>query len=140
MARKKFLRKDTFKFSRLGRRRKKKMKWRAAKGRHSKVRKRRKNYPSRPSIGYKREGRKEEVVRIHNPEELEGINPNSKIIIGKVGKKKKTEIIKKALTKNLEILNIDKEILKKIEEKKNKERGNKGDKGDKTSENENKEK
>ncbi|MCS7134503.1 MAG: 50S ribosomal protein L32e [Candidatus Pacearchaeota archaeon] len=99
-----FVRKDTYKISRLGRKRKKKRKWRRPRGRHSKVREKRKSYPKQPSIGYSK-GKKESIKRVHNVEELENCSEGEKIIIAHVGKKKREEIIKKAKEKNIIVIN-----------------------------------
>jgi len=130
MARKKFLRSKWRKYSKLGRGRRKKQKYRKAKGRHNKMREKLKGNPVRVSIGYKksRKGREKElIIRISHIKGLEKIDKNAKIFIVKIGKKKKIEIVKKAKAIGLkfENLNIGK-FLKKIEreqEKKKKEGG-----------------
>lgn len=106
MTKKRFLRRDSVKFSRLGKNRKKLQKWRKAKGRDSQMRLKRRGYPKSPSIGYKS---KSVIINplIENLAQLEKINKNSSIIIAKkVGAKKRLDIIKKALSLNLKILNV----------------------------------
>src|SRR3989344_779726 len=106
---KKFIRQDSWRYSRIGKNRKKLQKWRKPKGRHSKIREKRFSYPSWPMVGYK--GVRKELGKIngkipclvYNIEDLERANKNSIIIIGKVGAKKKLEIIKKANEKNMQI-------------------------------------
>lgn len=124
---KKFLRKDTCKILRLGRRKKKLRKWRRAKGRHSKIREKRRSYLKAPTIGYKRQigtrgliaGLKPKII--HNSKELSNIGPGEIIILGKVGKRKKIEIAKAVIEGKKRILNLNAELfLKKIEEEKKK--------------------
>ncbi|MEM2772587.1 MAG: eL32 family ribosomal protein [Candidatus Pacearchaeota archaeon] len=119
-----YLRTDWYKKSRLGRRRKKKQKWRRPKGRHNKIRERRKGKPKRPEVGY---GSPKEVkhsikglfpVHIYKIDDLYKINKDREIAIisGNLGLKKKIEILKKA--KELDIktnIDIDK-FLKEAEE------------------------
>ena len=50
---KKFLRRDTKRYLKLGKRRKKKQSWRKPTGRDNKMREKRKSYPKVVSIGYK---------------------------------------------------------------------------------------
>lgn len=107
-----FIRKDSYKISRLGRRRKKKRKWRRPRGKHSKVREKRKSYPKQPSIGYgapREEKIKKQFKLIHNVEELESCKENEAVVIAHVGKKKRKEIIEKAKEKGIKILNLKKE-------------------------------
>lgn len=130
MARKKFLRSKWRKYSKLGRGRRKKQKYRKAKGRHNKMREKMKGNPVRVSIGYKksRKGREKElIIRIFHIKGLEKIDKNAKIFISKIGKKKKIEIVKKAKSLGLKFENLSiGKFLKKIEreqEKKKKEGG-----------------
>lgn len=113
MAPRKFLRQETGRHLRIGKRKKKYQTWRRPKGRHSKMRKKRKSYPVSPSVGYK--SPKNEAgkifgltpILISNIRELEKLNKNSAVIIArKVGARKKIEIIKKADEMNLKILNV----------------------------------
>ncbi len=120
-----FVRKDTFKKSRLGKRRKKKQKWRRARGRHSKIRLKRRGYGKKPSIGYGTERKIKATIKglqsrlIYSVGELKNIEKNEIIIIGKVGKKKKIEIAKEAMKQKLDIYNLNiKTFLKKIEKEK----------------------
>lgn len=106
-----FLRVQWRRFSRLGARRRKKQKWRYPKGGDSKTRKRKKGYPTRPSIGWRNpkevrgkiDGK--DFVRIENLKDLENLKKGQAIIIASVGKKKREEIIKKANEIGLIILN-----------------------------------
>ena len=117
---KKFLRRSWDRYSRLGKRRKKKQVWRRPTGRDNKMRERRKGYPPRVSIGYKK-GKKfnaEKLVIVSNLRDLEKVGKKEKAVIAHIGKRKKIEIIKNAKKKKISVqnINIDK-FLKKLEEK-----------------------
>jgi len=126
----KFLRRTSNRYSKLGKRRKKKQIWRRPTGRDNKMREKRRGYPARVSIGYKKGNKKERII-VKNPKELDKIEKNSIIIVGNIGKIKKIEIEKKAKEKNNSIENMNIENFlkknsmkkkKKIEEKKVKEK------------------
>lgn len=108
----KFLRSDFWRYSKLGKNRKKLQKWRRAKGRHSKVREKRKGYPRMPTVGYRTEsslkGKINNLVPIlvHNLKELETIKKGQGIIIAKIGAKKKIEVLKKAEEMKIKIINV----------------------------------
>jgi large subunit ribosomal protein L32e len=123
MTKKKFIRRNWTKASRLGRKRKKKQVWRAPKGRHSKTRLKRKGYPIKVMIGFKQTP-KLKPVSVRNVKDLEKVRKGESAIVGKVGMKKRIEIAKKAKEKGIVInnLNVNK-MLKKIkrEEEKAKE-------------------
>ena len=102
----KFLRQDYMRHLKLGKNRKKLQKWRKPKGRHSKMREKRKGYPISPSIGYKSQKVVTQII-INNLNELKNLNEKNPIIIAKkVGAKKKIEIIKLAQERNIKILNV----------------------------------
>jgi len=112
----KFIRQDSNRHSKIGKRRKKLQVWRSSKGMHSKMRKRRKGYPSSPAVGYK--SAKEDFgkilgmtpVLIHNEKELSKIGKNSAAIIARrVGSRKKIALIKKAEEMKIKILNVRQE-------------------------------
>ncbi|MEK6842431.1 MAG: eL32 family ribosomal protein [Nanoarchaeota archaeon] len=121
-----FLRRTWYRFSRLGKGRRKKQKWRNPTGRHNKIRKRRKGYSARVSIGYSKDkttkGRIDKKIPriIHNLKELEKIGKNEIAIMGKIGGKKRIEIIKKAKEMKIQIkdMNIEKFIKKTDRRKK----------------------
>lgn len=114
----KFLRRTHNRYSKLGKRRKKKQIWRRPTGRDNKMRERRRGYPARVSIGYKNVEKEKKVV-ISNIKELEKIDRKSIIVIGNVGKKKKIEIAKKAKEMKIEISNLNiKKFLEKNKTKK----------------------
>ena len=108
---KKFLRRQGTLISKLGKRRKNKQKWRRPTGRHNKMREKKRGVPAVVGIGHKRDklqrGRIENKIpaRINNLAQLRKINQGEVIIIGKTGKKKRTEILKMAKEKNILISN-----------------------------------
>jgi large subunit ribosomal protein L32e len=110
----KFLRRTSHKYSKLGKGRKKKQKWRRPTGRDNKMREKRKGYGAVVSIGYKSGSKKEKQLIINNLTDLETIGELKEITLGKLGKKKKLEIIKKAQNMKIKILNVnEKKYLKK---------------------------
>ena len=116
---KEFLRRNTTKYSKLGRKRKKKQKWRNPGGRDNKMREKRRGYPSKVEIGYKKS--KEETkalpMTVNNVNDLKKAKGKT-VIIGKVGKKKKTEIAEKAKEMKISVQNLNVEkFLKKIKTK-----------------------
>ena len=124
MARK-FIRRDWKKLSRLGRKRKNKQTWRRAKGRHNKVREKRKGYPIKVMIGFRKRKAEREMlddkkpIIVNNLREIEMIKNGEVAIIGKVGNKKRIEMLKKAKEKKIPVYNINVEkSLKKIEKNK----------------------
>ncbi len=110
---KNFLRKAWKRYSKLGKRRKNKQKWRRARGRHSKIRKCKMGNLKKVKIGYKKSQEKKVSV-IHNIKELEKTT-SKKIIIAKIGNKKKKEILKRAEKLGVGIINP------KIKEKREKQ-------------------
>jgi len=117
----KFIRRNWTKASRLGKGRKKKQVWRAPKGRHNKMRKKRKGYPIKVMVGFKQKSKgrnmikNQKPIRVNNLKELEKIKKGEIAIIGKVGMKKKIEIAKKAKEKGIPVHNLNVEkMLKKI--------------------------
>ncbi|HRZ85743.1 MAG TPA: eL32 family ribosomal protein [Candidatus Paceibacterota bacterium] len=121
----KFTRRNTTQYLRLGKKRKKLQKWRKPKGRHNKMRKKRKGYPATVSIGYstnkigiKQINGKDKVI-VNNLSDLEKVQHNQIAVIGKIGNKNKIEIAKRAQNKNIEISNLNvKKFLKNVEKKK----------------------
>lgn len=117
---KRFLRRSSDMYSKLGLRRKNKQKWRKPKGRDNKMREKRKGYPAVVSIGYKKNNDSRELindkkpVKIVKPEEIEKLSKNEIAVIGRVGKKRRIEIAEKAKEKGIEIQNLNpKKFLKK---------------------------
>ena len=129
MVGKKFLRRDSARYSKFGRRRKKLQGWKKPKGRDNKMREKRKGYGPVVSIGFssskKDRGkiRGKETVRINNVKDLEKIGKEKIGVVGNVGKKMKMEIAKKAKEMKVELYNLNpttfiKKMSKKKEEKK----------------------
>jgi len=108
-----FLRRTGNRFSKLGKGRKKKQKWRKPTGRDNKMREKRKGYPAVVKIGYKQDKKLSGVINekmpmmIMNIRDLEKIKKNDVGIIGKVGQKKKIEIAKIAKEKKIKIYNLN---------------------------------
>ena len=102
------------------------LQWRAPRGGHSKIRKKRRGKVSHPGPGVASpkavrgltmKGLK--PVTVSTLKDLEKINPKTEaIIISKVGQKRRIELLKQAIAKNNPILNIRKpeEVIKKVEE------------------------
>jgi len=118
---KKFMRRTWDRYSKLGKKRKKKQKWRKPTGRDNKMREKKKGHPKIVSVGYKkaRKMNKTNQILVKNTQELEKVKKNQIVIVGHVGKKKKIEIAKKAkkMGISLQNLNIEK-FLKELENKK----------------------
>lgn len=127
----KFLRRDTARHLKLGKRDKKKRKWRNPTGRSNKMRLKRKGYPKVVSVGYQTD--KKVVGKIENrtPVKIMNVNDLKKVgkenigVVGRVGKKRKLEIANaakemKVMLSNLNIKKTQKKIkLKtKLENKK----------------------
>mgnify|MGYP001563454355 CR=1 FL=1 len=115
----KFLRRTSSRHSKLGRKRKAKQVWRKPIGRHNKMREKRRGYPAVVKIGY-RKGEHKKLITIHNLKELEkahrsvfpetlnaGAKEKGIIVVGKIGKKKKIEIAKKAKELKIKISNLN---------------------------------
>ena len=115
----KFLRRDIGFHIRIGKKRRKKQVWRRPKGRDNKMRESRKVRPPLVSIGYKRKREKKSTIIVHNLQDIEKIHRGHDIIIlGKVGRKKKTEVLKKASEMKIAFQNINtKKFLKENESK-----------------------
>lgn len=110
---KKFLRRTWNRYSKLGKGRKKKQKWRNPTGRDNKMREMRRGYPAVISVGYKKNKNlrgtldKKTPVIVNNIFDLENLGKNEIAIIGKVGKKKRLEILKIAKEKKIEVYNFN---------------------------------
>jgi len=108
-----FIRRSWYRYSKIGKRKKKKQVWRSPKGRDNNMREKRRGYSPVVSIGYKT-SRKEigkirgkKPVLVLNLKELERVKKDEIVILGGVGKKKKIEIIKKAKEKGIEMANVN---------------------------------
>lgn len=120
----KFLRRNWNKYSKLGKRKKKKQVWRKPRGRDNKIREKRKGCPKFVSIGYKKNNSERKKIKtIKNIEDLEKKEKNEILVLGNMGKRKKIEIVKKAKEKKIIFQNINIEkFLKKIEKQKKPEK------------------
>ncbi|MBU0761142.1 MAG: eL32 family ribosomal protein [Nanoarchaeota archaeon] len=109
---KKFIRQEADRHSRIGKRRKKLQKWRRPKGRDSKMRLNMHGHAKTVSVGYKKPKKQAgkiqnlQVVLVHNRKELNDLGKNQGAILAKVGAKKKLELIKEATEKKIKILNV----------------------------------
>lgn len=124
-----FLRRVWNRHSKLGAGRKKIQRWKRPTGRHNKMRWKRRGYPAVVSIGYKEDDKirgqinAKETIVINNLKDLENLDKNYMIILGKVGMKKKIEIVNKAKEMKIEIYqtNPEKFLAKnKLKSKENK--------------------
>lgn len=106
-----FFRRGWTKKIRLGSTVKKNRKWRGAKGRDNKTRLKEKAYPKKPGVGWQSDKKIRgnvmgvEAVRVENLEQLKAVGKSNGVIIGRVGKKKKEEIMKVCKEKGLKVLN-----------------------------------
>jgi large subunit ribosomal protein L32e len=123
----KFLRRDANRFAKFGKGRGKKAKWRAPKGRDNKMREKRKGYPAVVSIGYKSDKefagkiKGKEPVKIMNSLDFKKIKKDQIGFVGKVGQKRKIEIVNEARKMKIELKNINiKLFLKKLNKKEDK--------------------
>ena len=123
----KFLRRIWSRYSKLGKRRKKKQKWRNPTGRDNKMREKRKGRPAVVSIGYRKSkkerlGNKNNTVFISNVKGLEKVKKGQKVMIKDIGNRKREEVAKAAKEKKIEIQNLNvKKFLRKQERKKKNE-------------------
>lgn len=132
----KFLRHTSHKYSKLGLRRKKKQIWRRPTGRDNKMREQRRGKPPIVSIGYSKNKKDKGKVNnkipkiVQNIKDLNNIQKDQIIVLGKVGKKKKIEIAKKAKELKIEVYNFNPERFLKRNSKKGeiKDKNNKEDK------------
>ena len=102
----KFLRRDATRFSKFGKGRGKKAKWRNPTGRDNKIREKRKGHPVAVSIGYGTPKSPEKKI-IFNLKEIKSENKNSIFILGKIGKKNKIEIAKYAKENKIKFENFN---------------------------------
>lgn len=111
-----FLRSDTRRLLRLGKKRRNLQKWRRPKGRHSKIRKGRVGYPGSPSIGHGRPAIHAGLIKGKTPvvvltiKEIDKLSKDNIVVISRrVGARKKVELIKHVQQKGLMILNVKKD-------------------------------
>jgi large subunit ribosomal protein L32e len=118
----KFLRTNVNQYSKLGVRRKKKQKYRKSKGRDNKIRLKMKGHLRNVAVGFRSARAKRGLITglkpvlIHNVKELLKIKEGEIGIIARIGDKKRMEIAKIALEKNIKLENLNaKKFLKEIE-------------------------
>lgn len=119
----KFLRKDWHKISNLGLRRKNKQVWRKAKGRHNKLREKKKSHGKNPSIGY----RSPHLIRgsinglmpvlVKNVQDLGRVGKDNIAIVARVGLRKKIAIVKRAEEMKISIMLNTKKFLRETEKR-----------------------
>ncbi len=106
-----WMRMDEWRFWRIERQER----WRRPKGLDNKIRHQRKGYPPMVKVGYRQPKAVRglhpsgfEPVRVFRPEDLDKIDPTRQAIIiaSTVSKRKRIEIIKRALEKNIKIINL----------------------------------
>ena len=120
----KFLRHTSHKYSKLGLRRKKKKIWRRPTGRDNKMREQRRGHPALVAIGYSGEKKLKGTIEgkipviVRNLADIQKVQKNQIAILGKIGKKNKMEISKKAKELKVEIYNFNPEKFLKLNEKK----------------------
>ena len=125
----KFLRRIWSRYSKLGKKRKKKQVWRRPTGRDNKMREKRKGYPKTVSIGYKKSKEKKiGVVTINNLDDLKKIKEKDIVKLGRLGKKKKIQVTQKAKEMKISIQNLN---VKKFLEKNKKSSASKDEAKDK---------
>ncbi|OIO41531.1 hypothetical protein CO154_00985 [Candidatus Pacearchaeota archaeon CG_4_9_14_3_um_filter_31_7] len=137
-----FLRKDYNKKLKLGKKEKKKRRWKFPVGVHNKQRKRMKGHRNIVSIGYKspkalrHHFNESKIIKIYSVNQLKNL-PKEKdfvLLLGGIGMKKRSEILKIAKDRNLifiNVKNIDEELnkiyveMKSRKEEKDKKKKNK---------------
>jgi len=119
----KFLVEEWVHYSRLGRRRKKLLKYRKARGRDNKVRLKMKGHLRNVDIGFKGEKSKRGLIKgkipvvIYNINDLKNLKEKQIGVVGKVGNKRRMEIADYSTKNKIELFNLDaKKFLEKIEE------------------------
>ncbi|MFH1802591.1 MAG: eL32 family ribosomal protein [archaeon] len=112
MPKKKFIRRDSIRYSKLGKKRKRLQKWNKPTGRDNKMRLGMKGYPATVSVGYKtakKDSGKIEgkiPILVYNTKDLEMLSKENVAILAKVGAKRKLELIKFAEEKKIRIINV----------------------------------
>ena len=88
--------------------------WRSARGLQSKIRLAKRGYGKKPKIGYGTP-KKSAVLMVSSLNELKDIKKGESIILKKGGLKKRIYIVKEAIKKNINILNIKTDFIAQIE-------------------------
>ena len=125
----KFVSEEWVHYSRLGRRRKKLLKYRKARGRDNKVRLHMKGHLRNVEIGYRGEKIKRGLIEgkmpvlIYNLNDLNKLKEKETGILAKIGNKKRAEIAEHCLKNKIKLLNLNPEkFLAKIAEEKEKKK------------------
>ncbi|HLD37054.1 MAG TPA: eL32 family ribosomal protein [Candidatus Nanoarchaeia archaeon] len=124
---KKFLRRGWNKKSQLGRGRKNKQKWRKPKGRHNKMREKRKGYAKTVSIGYgkPKKERAKTLKTVRNVKDITKMKKGETATLSKVGRKNRIEIARKAEELGIKICNLNvRKFLDEAEKQKSSGKGN----------------
>ncbi|MEK6820314.1 MAG: eL32 family ribosomal protein [Nanoarchaeota archaeon] len=109
--RKKFLRRGTNLHFKLGKSRRKIRRWRKPRGDDNKVRKNKQGREKKVEVGYRKpRGERwrikgKEFIIVRNLKDAGRVEKNKPVIIGKLGRKKREEIIKKIIESGGKILN-----------------------------------
>lgn len=114
MTKPRFLRSDTVRHLRLGKKRRKLQKWRKARGRHSKIRRKHTGYPAQPGIGYKQSAKiagrikGKHTVHIISVKDLHALPKDTAIILSRrLGAKKRLAVLKRAQEMHLTVINAN---------------------------------
>lgn len=119
----KFRRRDSDRLSKLGKGRKNKQKWKRPTGRDNKMREKKKGKPQVVSIGFKQDRNSRDKIKEKNPVLIYNISDLLKMkegdigVVASVGKRKKLEIARKAIEKNLSLHNMNAQKYLKLNEK-----------------------
>jgi len=114
-----FLRRVSFRHSKLGKKRKKKQVWRKPTGRDNKMREERRGRPAAVKIGYKNKKlERGNLPVIRSLRDIKKLKKGDKVVLGNIGNKKKIEISKKLHEMKVEIQNLNvRKFLKHVEVK-----------------------
>lgn len=119
----KFLRTGYSQYSKLGLRRKKKMKYRRSNGIDNKVRLKMKGHLRNVSIGFRNEKDSRDklkgltCVSVSNLEELKNVKKDEIALITKIGNKKKFEMMEYAIKNNIAVFNVNpKKFVEKVKQ------------------------
>ncbi len=118
---KKFLRTGSLRYKKLGR--KNKLRWRKPRGRHNKIREKRKGRLRKVEIGYRKSSVERNKINgkipfiVRNLKDLDKVEKKAIVILAKLGKKKIIQILERANEKEIKILNLKKFVKEKNESK-----------------------
>ena len=112
-----FRRRGWYKHKRIGKGKRRMVGWKKPKGRDNKMRESRKGRPPLVSIGYKRSNEGGKRITVYNVRDLENAGKGSLVILGKVGRKNKREIVKKAHSMGIMFQNLNIKKFLKTENK-----------------------